>query len=274
MLRFFCRKNLEFGFGVFSALVALCAAPNPADAAAIWSADAAVINAANPGAAPAFGAINFIGNNFTGIANVGGGLTLGNGNSYTFAGTFAEKTTANSALMVLNNFTITAAATNVGLISDTMWFFSDTFNAIGPRPGFVGMSGAFLNPFGGYGYAQAQMDYNGSFGGLPATAFLTTLPVYSGGAAFAPFIRLTTGFIPVSTTELTGLLAFTLAPGESITLPFDFSDNDASLPGVPEPNSILLMGLGVLPIALVAVYKSKRQSNQRTRHQLSGADAA
>jgi hypothetical protein len=251
-------------FGFLAAAI-LIAAPSSTRAAAIWSADAAAINAAAPGAAPPFGAIGAIGNNFFGAANINGGLVLGNGNSYTFASNFAETTTPGiggttaSALMILN-IQITAGAANVGAISDTMWFFSDVFPGTLPgTPGFVGMAGSFSQAGGA---AQAEMDFNGTLGGLPASAFLQTPLILSPGANVG-FATLVQAPIPVSTNQLTGLLGFTLNPGESLTLPFDFSDDVPLTTLVPEPSSMLLMALGVIPLAAVARAKSKRAKGPR-----------
>ncbi len=109
---------------------------------------------------------------------------------------------------------------------------------------------------GQYGYTQGQLDYNGSFGGLPATAFLETAAAYNNPLLAAPFTtpftRITSGLIPVSTNELTGLLAFTLAPGESVAFPFDFSDNIDITGIVPEPSSAVMMTLGAIPLAMIA----------------------
>jgi len=254
------------------ALAILIAHPAPVQAAAVWSADAALINAANPGAAPPIGAIGVIGNAFVGVAPIAGGLVLPNGNSYTFAGTFAEKTTPNlvggtaTALMDIN-ITITAGKGNIGAISDVMGFYSDIFpNTASPIPGYVGMAGSFSQAGGS---AQAQLDYNGSFGGLPASAFLRTAVVNSPGAnvGFGTWVSLP---IPVSTDELTGLLAFSLNPGESLTLPFDFSDNVSLASYVPEPSSFLLMTLGAIPLAVAVQLRRKRSAAREAGQPVRG----
>jgi hypothetical protein len=245
------------------AIAILSARPAPVRAEAIWSADAAVINAANPGAAPGLGSINLIGNNTTFSANFAWGVTLANGNAYTATGTFTEITRpiglqTRSALIAVNNFTITANAFNVGNIADTMWFFSDVFPLTGAGlPGYVGMSGAFASAPGQVGGAQAQMNFNQVFGNVGS--FLTTLQVSNGGlGGVSPFLVLNRGIIPNQVNELTGLLAFSLAPGQSLTLPFDFSDNVDLASVLPEPNSIVLLALGVIPLAFVARRKLRR----------------
>jgi len=255
------------------ALAVLCGPSATVHAAAVWSADAFAINTANPGAAPAIGGIGTIVGNGTFTGNFNSFLTLGNGNGYTFGGTFTEIVTPNSAAEYITNFTVTAYATNVGRISDTMWFFSDNFHALAPQPGWVGMSGAFVG--GGLGgQTQAQMDFNGAFGGLPATSFLRTSVAFSSAAFITPFARVTTGPILVSTTELTGLLAFTLNPGQSLTFPFDFSDNVSLQSLVPEPSSFVLLGLGVIPMAVMARRKLKQQKAPTTAHSSGDATVA
>jgi PEP-CTERM motif len=255
------------------ALAVLCGPLATGHAAAVWSADAAAINAANPGAAPPIGMINTINGNGTFTGNFASGLVLGNGNSYTFSGTFTEIVTPTTAAEYITNFVVTAGIGNVGTISDTMWFFSDNFHPLGPQPGWVGMRGAFVGAGLG-GVTQAQMDFNGSFGGLPATSFLTTSKAFSSLAPVTPFARVTTGFIASSTTELTGLLGFTLNPGQSLTFPFDFSDNVNLASIVPEPSSFVLLGLGVIPMALMARRSLKRKKVSTTAHSSEDATVA
>ncbi|MHB1559874.1 MAG: PEP-CTERM sorting domain-containing protein [Isosphaeraceae bacterium] len=255
----------------------LCGPAATSHAGAIWSADgyAAAVSGV-PGAAGPIGSIGVIGNNFTGVSKFSYTLFVTNGaitDAYTAAGTFAESTTpgpggtTNSALLVAD-FTITAAANNPTNVSDVMWFFSDIFPSLAPKRGYVGIGGAFSAPvLGQYGYTQGQLDYNGSIGGLPATAFLETAAAFNNPLVAAPFTtgftRVTSGLIPVATNELTGLLAFTLAPGESVSFPFDFSDNVNVAGIVPEPTSIVMMTLGAVPLAIVA-WKKRPLRRSRT----------
>jgi hypothetical protein len=247
-----------------AALLFVLLQPAPAHAEAIWSYDASVINALNPGAALPFGSVGTISNNFSGTSVVNGFLTLGNGNGYTFAATFNETTTpgllgSTASAFIGVTMTITANAGNVGNISDTMAFYSDFFPGTGaPIQGYVGMIGSFSGPRG-VGAVQAQLNYNGTAGVFPASEYLRTATVINPGANVL-FNTYVAAPIVVSTNELTGLLAFTLAPGEKLTLPFDFTDNVPLQPMgfVPEPNSMVLLALGVIPLAMVARRRRNR----------------
>ncbi len=232
-----------------------CATPSTARAEAIWSQYAYQNNI------KAIGSIGTITNNTTFIAPFTYTLTQTIGllhASYTATGIFSEVTTPGiggstaSAFIDVSNLTITAAATNSLPISDVMWLFSDVFpyTAAG-LPGYVGLSGSFVNP--GVGSAQAQLDFNNTLGNV--SAFLRT-PIVG---ATSPFGAVVSAPIPVAVNELTGLLAFTLNPGQSLVLPFAFSDNFDIAGALPEPGSIVLLTLGIVPIGAMAVRRTRRR---------------
>ncbi len=231
------------------------ATPSTARAEAIWSLYAYQNNI------KAIGSIGPITNNTTFVAPFTYTLTQTIGllhASYTATGIFSEVTTPGvggstaSAFIDVTNLTITAAATNSLPITDVMWLFSDVFpNTAAGLPGYVGLSGGFVNP--GVGSAQAELDFNNTLGNV--SAFLRT-PVVG---ASSPFGALVSAPIPVAVNELTGLLAFTLNPGQSLVLPFAFSDNFNIASVVPEPGSIVLLTLGIVPIGAMAVRRARRQ---------------
>ena len=136
------------------------------EAAAIWSYDASLINAANSGSRAPFGTIGFIGNNYVGVRKCRRRPQPRRWQQLLVHRNFRRKNDGDQRAHGPEQLHDQRTARPITqTISDTLWFFSDTFNPLPPQPGYVGMSGAFLNPVHGYGYAQAQMDFNGSFGG-------------------------------------------------------------------------------------------------------------
>ena len=189
------------------------------------------------------------------------GATDALGNTYTAAGALQEITTPTTALLI-GNFTIAANAGNIGNVTDTLWLYSDLFQPIinvGGLLGWVGMNGTFNSAAGDLGVVQAQMNFNDTFGAGPSS-FLTTVPVGNLGiGGILPFGALNFGLLPnASLNQLTGLLAFSLAPGQSVSFPFDFSDNVDLNAILPEPSTYVMMVMGFLPVGAIAVRRMRR----------------
>lgn len=251
---------------ILAALVAatlLCMQPTPARAMAVWS-----LQAANNGV-PALGGIGFVGNNTITNFNFNTGLNLGPAFQYTLVGSLQERigainplTGTTSSALLVGSFTV--RDTGIGPVSDILYFYSDTFNSTAAGlPGWVGIGGAFGTPLRGQvGTAQGQMNFNDVTVGPFGSSFLNTLVVSNAGRpGISPFVALNVGIIPNQVNQLTGAFGFTLQPGQSVTLPFDFSDNFMLTTDllIPEPSSIVMMALGVIPVGLEIARRAKRR---------------
>src|SRR5207253_1760549 len=136
-------------------------------------------------------------------------------------------------------------------VNDNLYLFSDQFDPSLAGTGGVGIAGSYVNtvvPFGGniaLASTQAQMQFNliaiqpGQF---TIGSSLTTPPTFVSCVVCSPvpFRESARGPIVVGTTQLVGVLNFTLSgAGSAVSLPgsviLDENDAQAFQNDVPEP---------------------------------------